>query len=105
MPQKPQARAKNKRRLTKRLAAWRAEKLDAEEMGLHVLQTRAPESAQNARASRILLLADDGSTRFYRDCDALLSRYAQRLLACRLQVPGEALGNALLGSPRMVRAV
>ncbi len=24
MPQKPQARAKNKRRLTKRLAAWRA---------------------------------------------------------------------------------
>ncbi len=82
-----------------------AEKLAAEQKGLDALQKKAPESPQNARASRILFLADDGSTRFYRDCDALLARYAQRLLACRLQVPGEALGSALFGSPRMVRAV
>jgi hypothetical protein len=82
-----------------------AEKLAAEQKGLDALQKWAPESSQNARASRILFLADDGSIRFYRDCDALLSLYAQRLLACRLQVPGEELGNALLGSLRMVKAV
>ena len=82
-----------------------AEKLAAEQKGLDALQQKAPESPQNARASRLLFLADDGSTRFYRDADALLSRYAQRLLACRLQVSGEALGNAVLGSPRLVRAV
>ena len=81
------------------------EKLAVEQKGLDALRQKTPEAPQNARASRILFLAGDGSTRFYRDCDVLLSRYAQRLLACRLEIPGEALGNALLGSPRMVRAV
>ncbi len=81
------------------------EKLAAEQKGLDALNKKTPESPQNARISRILFLADDGSTRFYRDCDALLSQYRQRLLGCRLQIPGEALGNMVLGSPRMVRSV
>jgi hypothetical protein len=81
------------------------ERLAGEQKGLDALHKKTPDSPQNARASRILFLADDGSARFYRDCDALLSRYPQRVLACRLQIPGEALGNALLGSPRMVRSV
>jgi len=80
-------------------------KLSAEQKGLDALAKKTPESPQNARASRILFLADDGSTRFYRDCDALLTQYAQRVLGCRLQIPGEALGNAILGSPRLVRSV
>ncbi|WP_437745833.1 hypothetical protein WME73_13195 [Sorangium sp. So ce302] len=66
---------------------------------------RALGSPQNARASRLLFLASDGSTRFYRDCDALLSRYPRRLLACRLEIPGEALGEKLTGSARMIRNV
>lgn len=82
-----------------------ADKLAAEQKGLDALRRKAPESPQNARVSRILFLADDGSTRFYRDADALLSRHPERLLACRLQVTGEALGNILLGNPRMVRCV
>ncbi len=82
-----------------------ADKLAGEQKGLDALREKAPESPQNARASRILFLAGDGSTRFYRDCDGLLSRYSQRVLGCRLDLPGEALGNALLGSPRMVRSV
>jgi hypothetical protein len=81
------------------------EKLASEQKGLDALRQKAPDSPQNARASRILFVANDGSTRFYRDCDALLSLYPQRLLACRLEIPGEALGNALLGSVRMVRSV
>jgi hypothetical protein len=82
-----------------------SEKLAGEQKGLDALNKKAPENPQNARVSRILFLANDGSERFYRDCDALLSRYPQRLLACRLEIPGEELGNALLGSPRMVRSV
>jgi hypothetical protein len=82
-----------------------AEKLAGEQKGLDALNKKAPESPQNARASRIVFLASDGSTRFYRDCDALLSQYSQRVIACRLEIAGEALGNALLGSPRMVRSV
>ncbi len=81
------------------------EKLASEQKGLDALNKKTPESPQNARASRILFLADDGSTRFYRDCDALLTQYAQRVLGCRLEIAGEALGEAILGTPRMVRSV
>lgn len=81
------------------------EKLASEQKGLDAAIAKSPDSPQNARVSRILFLANDGSTRFYRDCDALLSRYAQRLLACRLEVTGEELGNALRGGSKMVRSV
>ena len=81
------------------------DKLAGEQKGLDAVSAKAPESPQNARISRVLFVANDGSTRFYRDCDALLSRYPQRLLACRLEVAGEDLGNELLGSPRLVRSV
>jgi hypothetical protein len=81
------------------------EKLASEQKGLDAVSKKTPDSPQNARVSRILFLANDGSTRFYRDCDALLSRYPQRLLACKLEVTGEALGSALLGSSKLVRSV
>ncbi len=81
------------------------DKLAGEQKGLDAAAAKAPETSQNARVSRILFLANDGSTRFYRDCDALLSRYPQRLLACRLDVTGEDLGSALFGVPRLVRSV
>lgn len=81
------------------------EKLANEQKGLDAASVKTPDSPQNARVSRVLFLANDGSTRFYRDCDALLSRYAQRLLACRLDVTGEELGNALRGNSKLVRSV
>jgi hypothetical protein len=81
------------------------DKLAAEQKGLDALRHKSPETPQNARISRVLFLADDGSTRFYRDADALLSRYPQRLLACRLDISGEALGHQLFGNPKLVRAV
>lgn len=82
-----------------------SERLASEQKGLDALNKKAADGPQNARVSRILFLANDGSERFYRDCDALLSRYPQRLLACRLEIAGEALGQALLGSAKMVRSV
>ncbi len=82
-----------------------AEKLASEQRGLDALKQKAPESPQNARASRFLFLASDGSTRFYRDADALLARYPQRLLVCRLDLAGEALGAAIFGNPKLARAV
>lgn len=79
-----------------------ADKLAAEQRGLDALRDKTP---QNPRVSRLLFLADDGSTRFYRDADALLSRYPKRLMACRIGIAGEALGLALTGTPRMMRSV
>ncbi len=81
------------------------DKLAAEQKGLDAASAKVPDSPQNARVSRILFLANDGSTRFYRDCDALLSRYPQRLLGCRLEISGEELGSLLRGEARMVRSV
>jgi hypothetical protein len=82
-----------------------AERLRSEQEGLDALSKKAPGSPQNARASRVLFLANDGSTRFYGDSDALLSKYQQRMLGCRLAVAGKEPGNALLGAPRMVHSV
>lgn len=81
------------------------EKLANEQKGLDAASQKTPESPQNARASRILFLANDGSTRFYRDCDALLVRYSQRLLACKLDRTGEELGAAVHGSAKLIRSV
>lgn len=82
-----------------------ASKLAGEQKGLDALRAKAPDSPQNARASRILFIANDGSKRFYRDCDGLLARYPQRLLACRLDVSGEELGEAVVGDSKLVRSV
>lgn len=81
------------------------DKLANEQRGLDAASQKAPENPQNARVSRILFLANDGSARFYRDVDALLVRYSQRLLACKLELTGEELGNALRGGSKLVRSV
>ncbi len=81
-----------------------AEKLAAEQKGLDAV-ARKLENPQNARLSRILLLANDGSPRFMRDCDALLTRYPERLVALQIDIAGEALGDAIAGRPKMVRAI
>ena len=79
--------------------------LAIEQKGLDALRRKAPAAAPSPRASRVLFLANDGSTRFYRDAEALLLRHADRLLGCRLAIDGDALGKALLGEARLVRAV
>ena len=81
------------------------DKLANEQKGLDAASKKAPESPQNARVSRILFVANDGSARFYRDVDALLVRYSQRLLACKLDLTGDELGNALRGGSKLVRSV
>lgn len=81
-----------------------AEKLAAEQLGLDLVAQKNPGAPVAARMSRLLIVANDGSTRFYRDCDGLLTRYAQRLGACRIDLPGEALGEAVFGRPKLVRS-
>jgi hypothetical protein len=80
------------------------EKLSAEQHGLEVARRKTPGAPTSPRVSRLLLVADDGSTRFYRDVDALLAKHADRLLVCRLDLAGEALGEALFGQPKLVRS-
>jgi len=79
--------------------------LAREQKGLDALKEKTPASPQNERISRLLFLSNDGSERFYRDCDAVLCRYKSRLLGFRLDIGGEEMGNALCGTPKLVRAV
>lgn len=58
---------------------------------------------RGGRVSRLLILADDGSERFYRDVDFLLRRHAPRVLALRLNVDQERLGALLFGPDRVAR--
>lgn len=82
-----------------------ADALAREQKGLDLLKTKAPEQEQRGRISRVLFVADDGSTRFYRDCEGLLSRYAERLLVCRLGVTGDFFGEAVFGASKLLRAL
>jgi hypothetical protein len=79
--------------------------LAREQKGLDALNQKTGGASQLARISRVLFMAADGSTRFYRDCDSLISRYPQRLLGCRLDVTAFSFGEALFGSPNLVRAL
>jgi len=81
------------------------EKLAAEQLGLDAVNQKSPSGPSAARASRLLFVANDGSKRFYRDCDGLLSRYDRRLLACRIDLTGAAFGEALFNSPKLVRTL
>lgn len=82
-----------------------AKTLAREQKGLDALLAKAPDKPQSPRISRFLILSNDGSPRFYRDCDALLTTYETRVLGCRFDIAGEALGEAVLGRPDLVRAV
>ncbi|OFZ22869.1 MAG: hypothetical protein A2X94_17595 [Bdellovibrionales bacterium GWB1_55_8] len=79
-----------------------AQQLMREQKGLDALGEKGP---QSPRISRLLFVANDGSERFYRECDSLLTRYRQRLLGFRIDMPGEELGTQLFGGPKLVRAI
>jgi hypothetical protein len=58
---------------------------------------------RGGRISRLLVLADDGSERFYRSVDFLLRRHAPRVLALRLDVSEARLGSLLFGPEEVAR--
>jgi hypothetical protein len=76
--------------------------LAAEERGLeHVDQRTGVE--RGGRISRLLVLADDGAERFYRNIESLVRRHAPRVLALRLCVDERALGQLLFGPDQVAR--
>jgi hypothetical protein len=50
----------------------------------------------------LLVLADDGTARFYRQVEKLLRRQGPWVLALRLNLNGETLGQMLFGPGRSV---
>lgn len=62
-------------------------------------------SNRGARVSRVLLLASDGSKRFYRDVAPLMKYHSDRLLVIRLRLTGDELGTTTFGGSTTARAL
>jgi hypothetical protein len=78
------------------------EHLDHEHRGIEATRTGPPVAP---RISRLLLVAADGSERFYRQVESIVLRHQGRVLVAQLDVSGETLGARLYGRARMVRAL
>jgi hypothetical protein len=76
--------------------------LAAEDRGLQMAdqQSGVP---RGVRVSRLLLLANDGAERFYRQIEALLRRHGPRVLAVRLETDEAGLGALLFGPGQVAR--
>ena len=57
------------------------------------------------RLSRLLLVANDGSERFYRQVERLVLRHGPRVMAVQLVIDAEGLGNHLFGPGASARLV
>lgn len=76
--------------------------LAAEERGLEKVD-RSTGVERGQRISRLLVLADDGSQRFYRSVESLMRRHAGRIIALRVGVDEHALGRTLFGRDQVAR--
>ena len=74
-------------------------RLAAEDRGLSLVDQQTG-VLRAARLSRLLVLADDGAERFYRQVEKLLRQQGPRVLALRLDVKAETLGQMLFGPGR-----
>ena len=79
---------------------WAVEKtLENELRGLQNVNNKSD------RASRLLIVTNDGSPRFYRQIEFLHKKQGGRVLICRLDVDSLALGNILKLKDKQVKAV
>jgi hypothetical protein len=69
-------------------------KLTAEARGLGLVDQKSG-ALRGERISRLLVLADDGAERFYRQVEKLLREHGPRVLAVRLDIKSETLGQTL----------
>jgi hypothetical protein len=77
--------------------------LRQEEAGYESLARRGMDSRPTA-ITRILCISDDGSDRFYRHCETLVSKYEPRILCLKLQSSSTALGSQFFGKEASVKA-
>ena len=79
-----------------------AQRLANEDRGLGLADGHSGVS-RGVRVSRLLVMADDGAERFYRQVERLLLRHGPRLLALRLDVNAEAFGALIFGPDHLAR--
>jgi hypothetical protein len=78
--------------------------LDAEKKGLVALQQKL-KTAPAHRMSRLLIIANDGTERFYRACETTLLRHSERVLCLHVDAPSEQLARNVHGADQLVKAL
>lgn len=80
------------------------DKLIQEEKGLEAVRQKTGQE-KKARMSRLLLLANDGSDRFYRQAESLLNTHGYRLGLLLVDASSEELGKAWSFKARPSKAI
>jgi hypothetical protein len=80
------------------------EKLAAEKKGLAELRQKTA-ALQNERISRLLLFSNDCAHRFCREIAQILISHEPRILGCRLDIDGEALGKLITGKSGIIKVI
>lgn len=78
--------------------------LDRQAHGLSLVDARSP-AERGARVSRLVLLGNDGSERFYRQAERLVSTQAPRVLAIQLDATSSQLAEVVPEAQGVVRAL
>lgn len=60
---------------------------------------------QSDRVSRLVIVTNDGSTRFYREFEFLLKKHGGRVLICRLDIDSAVMGYLLGLGEKQVKAI
>jgi hypothetical protein len=79
-------------------------KLRSEKAGIDNISGQS-DASYGARISRLVLLSNDGSERFYRHVEQLLLLNAPRVLACLLDSDSGALGKAITTRDKEIKLV
>lgn len=78
--------------------------LEREARGLKLADARSATS-RGSRVSRLVLLASDGTERFYRQAEGLLTRAGPRVLAIRLDADSARFASVVSEASGVVRAL
>ena len=78
---------------------------DIEDYLVNELQGLQNVDSQSDRVSRLLIVTNDGSHRFYRGFEFLQKRQGERLMICRLDVDSGLMGNILGFKDKKVKVV
>ena len=82
--------------------------LEIEEAGLLKVRQK-PISAKSKKdllsCSRLLIVSNDGSDRFYRHCEVLLTKYDYRMCGMKVDLSSGQLGELFFGKNKTVKAI
>jgi hypothetical protein len=81
-----------------------SEHLDLELKGLNALK-KLPGQTQNKRLSRLILLSNDGSERFYHNAESIVTKHADRAAVCMIDCTSDELGSDVSKKSTPVKAL